>query len=364
MWHNFNMKYMQIIRDKINSLKKERYSPNFVTLNRSYIFSVFTVFITFLLMLTFYGWTTSQPVSAIPGDDITIVIKAGMNTNEIGELLYNRGLIKSKTTFKIMARFEGLQNSLQAGDYVLKKNMDIKEIVQILSKGQTTYVEFTIPEGYTVDQIAKHLEEINLANSTRLKSLAQNSMPYGYINVPNNVKYKAEGFIFPDTYKVPRSINEEALLQMMMSQFNNKFTQDMRERAKSMNLSVREVTILASLVEKEAKMENERAVIAAVFLNRLKRNMPLQSCATIQYILGYPKPELTIQDTEIPSSYNTYQNMGLPPGPIANPGLASIKAVLYPADTDYLFFVADKEGVHHFSKTYEEHLMEIEKVQN
>lgn len=346
-----------MIENKIKSLQQAR----LIMRKRSYVFSVTTIF---LVLFTFYGWTTSQPVSAIASDDITIVIKTGMNTNEIGELLYNSGLIKSKAAFKIVARFEGLQNSLQAGDYVLKKNMDIKEIVQILSQGQTTYMEFTIPEGYTVDQIAKHLEEINLASSSKFKSLAQNSMPYGYNDTQNNVKYKAEGFLFPDTYKVPKSMNEEALLQMMMSQFNNKFTPDMRERAKTMNLSIREVTILASLVEKEAKMENERAVIAAVFLNRLRRNMPLQSCATIQYILGYPKAELTIQDTEIPSPYNTYQNKGLPPGPIANPGLASIKAVLYPADTDYLFFVADKEGVHHFSKTYEEHLAEIEKVQN
>ena len=357
MWHNFCIKYMRMIENKIKFLQQAR----LIRIKRSYIFSFTAIF---LVLFTVYGWTTSRPVSAVASDDITIVVKTGMNTNEIGELLYNSGLIKSKAAFKIMARFEGLQNSLQAGDYVLKKNMDIKEIVQMLSQGQTTYTEFTIPEGYTVDQIAKHLEEIKLASSNKFKSLAQNSMPYGYNDTQNNVKYKAEGFLFPDTYKVPKSMNEEALLQMMMAQFNNKFTPDMRERAKNMNLSIREVTILASLVEKEAKMENERAVIAAVFLNRLRRNMPLQSCATIQYILGYPKAELTIQDTEIPSPYNTYQNKGLPPGPIANPGLASIKAVLYPADTDYLFFVADKEGVHHFSKTYEEHLAEIEKVQN
>ena len=120
--------------------------------------------------------------------------------------------------------------------------------------------------------------------------------------------------------------------------------------------------MLASLVEKEAQRPEEQAVIAKVFLNRLQQNMPLQSCATIQYLLGYPKEELSLQDTQIPSPYNTYLNPGLPPGPIANPGLGALKAALNPAQTDYLYFVADKQGKHHFSRTYEEHLAAIEQV--
>lgn len=130
-----------------------------------------------------------------------------------------------------------------------------------------------------------------------------------------------------------------------------------------MGLSLRDVVIMASLVEKEAKLSEERPLIAGVFSNRVKQSMPLQSCATIQYILGYPKAELSIQDTQIASPYNTYQIMGLPPGPIANPGSAAIKAVLFSDQTDYLYFVADKEGRHHFSKTYEEHLVAINQVQ-
>lgn len=115
-------------------------------------------------------------------------------------------------------------------------------------------------------------------------------------------------------------------------------------------------------MEKEAQLPSDRPLIAGVFLNRLKQDMPLQSCATIQYILGYPKAELSVQDTEIASPYNTYQHMGLPPGPIANPGIAAINAVLQPEKTDYIYFVADAQGAHHFSKTYEEHLIAIEKV--
>ena len=148
----------------------------------------------------------------------------------------------------------------------------------------------------------------------------------------------------------------------MTKEFNDKLTEEMRERANQMGLSIRELVILASLVEKEAQVDEDRPIIAQVFMNRLKEHMPLQSCATIQYILGFPKPELSLQDTKIESPYNTYQNMGLPPGPIANPGVESIKAVLYSTPTDYLYFVADKNGKHHFSKTYEEHLLAIDRI--
>ena len=149
---------------------------------------------------------------------------------------------------------------------------------------------------------------------------------------------------------------------MMTTQFDRQFTEKMRARADEMKLSIKDVIILASLVEKEAQLPADRPIIAGVFLNRLKLDMPLQSCATIQYILGYPKAELTVADTERPSPYNTYQHMGLPPGPIANPGIAAINAVLYPEKTDYVYFVADPKGAHHFSKTYDEHLVAIEQV--
>jgi UPF0755 protein len=148
----------------------------------------------------------------------------------------------------------------------------------------------------------------------------------------------------------------------MLRHFDSQFSPQMRARAQELGLSDQAVITLASLVEKEARLPEDRRIIAGVFLKRLRIGMPLQSCATIQYILGYAKPELTIEDTQIPSPYNTYLNLGLPPGPIANPGLASIQAVLYPAETNYLYFVADKNGAHHFSETYEEHLALIEQV--
>jgi UPF0755 protein len=304
----------------------------------------------------------SQPVSVSTDSTVPVVVKPGMSTQEIGELLYTQGLIKSALVFRVVAKMEGLANSLQAGEYAFSKAMTAGQIVGKLARGETAYIQFTVPEGYTIEQIAKLLESKKLATAAQFKAAAVNYTPYGYMESPPEVTFKAEGYVFPDTYRVAAGANGEQLLKMMVGQFNDQFTPAMRQQAADLGLSIREAVILASLVEREAQIPQDRPIIAGVFLARLKMGMPLQSCATIQYILGYPKPELTVQDTEIPSPYNTYLNAGLPPGPIANPGLESIKAVLNPAQTEYLYFVAGKNGAHHFSRTYEEHLAAIEQV--
>jgi UPF0755 protein len=304
----------------------------------------------------------SQPVSVTADSPVMVVVKPGMSTQEIGELLYEQGLIKSALVFRVVAKMEGMANSLQAGEYAFNKAMTVGEIVGKLARGETAYSQFTIPEGYTIDQIAKLLESRKLAAAAKFKTAAAGFAPYDYMTSPPEVTYKAEGYVFPDTYRVAAGTSETQLLKMMVGQFDERFTPAMRQQATDLGLTVREAVILASLVEREAQVPQDRPVIAGVFLARLKLGMPLQSCATIQYILGYPKPELTVQDTEIPSPYNTYLNPGLPPGPIANPGMAAINAVLYPAVTDYLYFVADKNGAHRFSRTYEEHLAAIAEI--
>jgi len=319
------------------------------------------VIITVFLGSFVYG--LAKPVSSIKGDTIYITVKPGMTADDIGKLLYEQGLIKSVLAFRIIARIHNMENVLKAGDYSFTQDMSVSQIVGKLAKGDTSERQITIPEGYTVDQVANLLHERKLADADKFKNAARNYVPYQYMETGAAITYKAEGFIFPDTYRIASGVTEEQILAMMINEFNGQFTAAMKERAAQLGLTIRDVVILASLVEKEARVDSDRPIIAGVFLNRLKHGMPLQSCATIQYILGYPKPELTVQDTEIVSPYNTYQNMGLPPGPIANPGLASINAVLYFKDTEYLYFVADKQGSHQFSKTYEEHLAAIEKVQ-
>jgi len=316
--------------------------------------------ISFFIAGLLYG--AAQPISFTSSEPVTIIIKQGMSANEIAALLRQQGLIKNTTLFRMYVHWSGFSNSLQAGEYTFTPDMNMPKMITMLAKGEVSYSQITIPEGLTIEQIAALLESKQIANAAKFKAAAKDYQPFAYIDADTRVGYKPEGFLFPDTYRVPRGIKEAELLQFMVSEFDRNFTPQMREKAKKQGLTIREVMILASLVEKEARIEKDRPVIAGVFLNRIRQAMPLQSCATIQYLLGYPKAELTIKDTEIPSPYNTYLNMGLPPGPIANAGTASIMAVLEPALTDYLYFVADNEGVHHFSKTYDEHLITIEQV--
>ncbi|SDF10510.1 endolytic transglycosylase MltG [Sporolituus thermophilus] len=320
---------------------------------------LFFIFLAFIAGTITYG--LARPVSSANAP-VLITVEPGMTTNDIGALLKQRGLISNVFLFRVLAKIEGLEGSLQAGEYQITPSMTVRQIIDMLARGETAYRQFTIPEGFTVDQVAALLEQHKISDATQFKSLARAYAPYDYMTAGEGTLYTVEGFLFPDTYRVASGATAEDILKMLTKQFDQQFTPAMRARAAELNLSIREVIILASLVEKEAQLEGERPVIASVFFNRLKQGMPLQSCATIQYILGYPKPKLTVQDTQIPSPYNTYQHSGLPPGPIANPGLASIQAVLYPAETEYLYFVADKNGAHRFSRTYDEHLAAIDQV--
>ncbi|HEY5499055.1 MAG TPA: endolytic transglycosylase MltG, partial [Bacteroidales bacterium] len=213
-------------------------------------------------------------------DEVIVRVERGMTGDQIGQMMYDKGLFPSLTVFHIYARIYGLENSLQAGEYVFTKDMPIGRMVTMMSQGQTASRQFTIPEGYTIDQIAQLIEKIQVGNAQAFKELAKNYGPYDYM-IPNvNAVYRAEGFLFPSTYQVPRQVTEKQLIDMMAEQFQQRFTPQMSLRAAEEGLSVREVIILASLVEKEAQKATDRPVIAGVFLNRMKQSMPLQSCAT------------------------------------------------------------------------------------
>lgn len=327
------------------------------------LLQIFALLFGIMAVSGFEYWRDSDvAVSAGKGSTVTITVKPEMTAKDIGEVLFQNGVIHSATLFRMLAKVQGVENSLQTGDYALSYQMSTSDIINKMVRGETAYRLLTIPEGYTVEQIAKLLDEQGMGEGAKFKSLARKFAPYDYMAQPPEIIYQAEGYVFPDTYRITPGMTEEAILQMLVANFDKKLTADMRERAKMLKLSLHQVVTLASLVEKEAKLDKERPVIAGVFFNRLKQGMPLQSCPTVQYILGYPKAELTIADTQIVSPYNTYQNPGLPPGPIASPGMAAIQAVLYPADTPYFYFVAAKDGSHRFSKTYEEHLVAVDAV--
>lgn len=290
------------------------------------------------------------------GKKIHVKITRGMTTAEIAEQLSKKGVIASTLKFRFLSRMRGYDGQLKPGTYVFTAGMSDEDIFEKMMTGEKYLVRLTIPEGFTVEEIAARLESLDLADREDFLKAAKNFKPYDYITPNRNVRYAAEGFLFPETYDIESDYSIDEILKLMAAEFDSRLTEKMRARAKELNLSIYDLITLASLVEKEVRYAEDRPIVAQVFLKRLQLEMPLQSDATLQYLLDAPKEDVTIDDTKIDSPYNTYQNAGLPPGPVANPGMAAIEAILNPADTDYLYFVADREGHNHYSYSYEEHL--------
>ena len=302
--------------------------------------------------------TAEEPTGEVIEEEkrINVKIREGMSTAEIAERLAEKDIIDSSLRFRLFARFYGHDDKFRPGSYTFTANMSDEEVFQKLLTGEKTVVRFTVPEGFGVKEIAERLYNLDLADKEDFLKAAENFAPYDYMRKRQNVFFAAEGFLFPDTYNVESDIDIEEILELMAANFDDRVTPSMRVTAEKMGLSVYDLITLASLVEREVRFPEDRPIVAQVLLKRLKLNMPLQTDATLQYLMDSPKEDVSIEDTQIDSPYNTYQHTGLPPGPISNPGMASIMAVLHPAETDYLYFVADRQGHNHYAYTYEEHL--------
>ena len=312
--------------------------------------------------ITMFGRTHSTG-SAAKGDAVIyLTVKSGMSAGDIGDELVRKGILDHKFLFLWEVRRTNAAASFKAGMYAMKPGMTTDEVLEKLTFGETTAARFTIPEGFGVREIAKRLSEEGLVNEEEFLEKARTFVPYLYIEEKPEIRFACEGFLFPDTYELHEDADVESILNMMAKDFDERFTPDLRARAKKMNLTIFEVVTLASLVEKEARYEEDRPIIAQVFFKRLALGMPLQSDTTIQYLRDTPKEDLSLEDTKADSPYNTYRVRGLPPGPIASPGMAAIRAVLYPANTDYLYFVADRQGHNHYSTNYAEHQRIVEQV--
>ena len=287
---------------------------------------------------------------------IHIKIRAGMSTSEIADQLAEKNIISSSLKFRIVSRLRDYDDKMKPGTYVFSENMEDEEVFEKILNGEKFVVTFTIPEGFGVKEIANRLYDLDIVDKKDFLDEAKNFQPYDYMKKQKNVFYSAEGFLFPDTYTIETDYSVEEILNLMAKNFDERLSEEMRKKAEEKNLTIYELITLASIVEKEVKFDEDRAIVAQVFFKRLQLNMPLQTDATLQYLMDTPKEDVSIEDTKIDSPYNTYQHAGLPPGPIANPGLESIEAVLNPADTNYLYFVADRDGHNHYSDTYEEHM--------
>ncbi len=290
-----------------------------------------------------------------------IIVKEGMTTADIAQLLHDKKLVKDPSAFRWEARWKGLAEKLQAGPYQIEAGLSNAQIVDVMAKGRTKEIRFTIPEGYNVVKTAAKLEAEGLGSAEKFREAAKNYAPYDYMKTDDpNVLFKAEGFIYPATYELPVGESEENILKLFVDTFDAEMKRSgVAKEVADSGKNMRDVVNMAAMVELEAVFPEEQPRIAGVFLKRLDIGMPIQSDTTIQYILGAQKEIVTFADTRIQNPYNTYQNPGLPPGPIGSPSLQAIQAVLKPEQHDYLYFVAEKDGHHRFTKTYAEHLAAI-----
>ncbi len=308
--------------------------------------------IIFLILITgfyFYYKEGTLPVNKNDQTTKIFVITKGESLSSIAKRLTNEGLIRNKIIFYLTVKKLGIERKIQAGDFRLSPSMDIYTVTKTLTHG-TLDIWVTFIEGIRKEEAAQIVSR--------------------NFNIPEIefVKLVKEGYLFPDTYLIPKNATAQTIINILETNFNKKFNKELKEKAKLKNLSPEETIIIASLVEREAKFNKDRPLVASVILNRLKLGMKLDIDATVQYALGYQpeektwwKKNLTKEDLEIDSPYNTYKNPGLPPTPIANPGLESIKAVVDAPETDYLYYLSDKKGQIHFAKTLQEHNENIKK---
>jgi len=314
-----------------------------------------------------YWWWQEAlaPVRSADTTEYTVQIPRGASTRAVAQLLYAQGLIRSELAFRLYARLNGLDGRLQAGEYRFRPAEDVPTILRRLVEGDVVTYAFTIPEGYRVEQIVDLLVTLGYADRERLEEVLQDiSYIEPYFAGDARVKQPLEGFLFPDTYRLTGDTSEEELVSAMVRRFKQVFTPEWEQRAAELGMSVYEVVTLASIIEKEARKPEERPIIAAVYHNRLRRGMKLDADPTVQYGLGKFEP-LLYADLKIDTPYNTYLHPGLPPGPIANPGRDSLYAALYPADVDYLYFVAcSDDGAHAFARTLKEQLRNIRRCRD
>ncbi len=325
--------------------------------DRKKIFVIF--FILFLLTGGWYYHYGLQPVNPKDSRNFKIVeIKKGDGVFTIANKLADAGVIKSRLVFILEALRTGVYKKFQAGEYAFNLNQDLHQIFKILTEGRVVYHKVVIPEGLTLWQIAEVLEENHICKKEDFLKLAKSPEIAKKFGLPGPT---LEGYLYPDTYYFPKNTHPGIVIKTMVDNFW-KHWKKYEKIAKKEGKSLKEVITLASIVEKEALFDREKPIIAAVYLNRLKRGMPLQADPTVNYALKKFR-RLTYKDYyTVNSPYNTYLNPGLPPTPICSPGEASIKAVLFPAKVRYLYFVAKGDGTHYFSRTYRQHLRAIRKA--
>jgi UPF0755 protein len=284
-----------------------------------------------------------------------VTIEKGEPLRAVARELARAGVVRSEMAMLMYGEFSAAAREIKPGDYEFRGGERIPQVMRHLVNGDVVVVTVTIPEGLTVHQIAERLEAAGLVCQTNFESAARRG---GLVRALGLTPLGAEGYLFPATYRFSPRATVNEILSVMLGRFYRILTPQVEERMFAIGMTPRQVVTMASLVEKEAKVPGERPLIAGVFYNRLKLGMPLQSDPSAEYSLGGETASAATA-VRTPSAFNTYAHGGLPPGPIANPGLDSIEAALYPAHSDFLYFVARDNGTHVFSRTFAQHTRAI-----
>ena len=310
-----------------------------------------------LIVLLIAGFLVSAPTSS--GDVVDFDIPTGSNSRTIARRLAAEKLIRSEFAFRLVVRHRGIGRRLQAGTYALRRNMALSEILDEFEKGHVTLVSWTVPEGLTKGDIAKLWETGGFGTAIAFREAFETTSLLEKYGLEDKT---VEGYLFPNTYKFAKGTTADKVVEMMLAEFKERWIETFDKEASDLGRTQHEIVTLASIIEAEAQSKLERPRISSVFHNRLKRGWRLQADPTVLYALGNPERLLTKADLGVDSPYNTYKYKGLPPGPIASPGIDSIIAALRPEKTNYFYFVAIGDGKHHFSKTLSEHNRMVRKM--
>lgn len=315
-------------------------------MNKKLIKSAINIF-----LLVIFAIGCNQPLNKNNQSSQVIIIYPNENLASIAQKLATNKIISDPKIFLFWAKVLKYDRKIKAGRYRFLTNQRTLKVLKELSRGQESKLLITIPEGYNIKDIAKLLAQQGICAEQSFLNACHDKKLLDSLNINNST---VEGYLYPDTYDFMFGAEPKEIICRMVKRFWQIFTELSINRIENKKY-IDSIVTLASIIEKEAKIDSERPIIASVFYNRLKAKMPLQSCATVQYILPHRKENLSIEDTKIDSPYNTYIYLGLPPSPICNPGKASILAAIKPAKTQYRFFAVDENGHHRFSKTFSEH---------
>ena len=306
---------------------------------------------------------TSEPFKGYDAAEQFVMIEPGSGTRTIGQRLIQAGVIRDEATFRAALWRSGRARALQAGEFRFDRPMTPAEVIDKIASGDVYNRRITFPEGLSIQEMARLYEQQGFGKAAAFVEAARDP---GAIRSLDPAATDLEGYLFPETYSVPRDTTAAKLVGLMVGRFKQLFTAEMQQAAQALELTPREVVTLAALVEKETAQPSERPIVAAVYLNRLKIGMAMQADPTVIYALqraGRYNGNIRRDDLSFDSPYNTYRYPGLPPGPIASPGLASLQAAVSPANVDYLYFVSRNDGSHVFARTLVEHNENVRQYQ-